>query len=527
MKASISRKNGKNHGEVFTDQNAVRFILDEVGYLGDANLCGTSILEPASGKGAFAVEIIKRLFLSSQRHGFPFGDALRNNVRFVERDEVSFCALVHAVDGTVRDLTENLSSVGREICLCADFLTVEPDRKFDCIVGNPPYIRHERIPEEDRGLYRKTYATFRHRADLYIAFYERGLQLLKETGILCFVSSNRWLNNQYGEGLRGMIARHYRLIKLLNIEKSSPFDEKVTAYPCIATVANTAGRGETVLYCEDSAASVNFGKLRFEEKPSPEGSSWHNLFLNYDIRHGALCGILEQGFSIGIGVATGADGIFIKAKSELDEIESSRLLPVLMSKDLRNNTFKWSGHYVINPYEGGDLCDIDRYPRLKRYLLEHKNMLQKRHTAKKSPDKWFRTIDRIRPELLRKSKLLLPDLTGNRILFIDEGNFYPHHNLYYVTSDRYGLDGLKILAGILMSDFVREQMARIGIRMNGGLPRFQSQILKKIRVPNIALMDARERETLVDGYNGGDIQKLNSVIINYCSRRSIGQCATV
>jgi len=81
-------------------------------------------------------------------------------------------------------------------------------------------------------------------------------------------------------------------------------------------------------------------------------------------------------------------------------------------------------------------------------------------------------------------------------LFIDEGMFYPHHNVYYITNEN--LDELKILASVLMSDFIKDQLSQIGIRMNGGLPRFQQQTLKKLRIPNLKKLGISDREKIIE-----------------------------
>jgi adenine-specific DNA-methyltransferase len=519
----MQRKNGRNHGEVFTNKSAIHYILDEVGYSTSKDLRDIRILEPASGKGAFAIEIIKRLFNSSIAFNFSFSRALVENVRLIELDLLAFSELRIKVDNIVENLTGQTSCYSSTICIQTDFLEFESAEKFNCIVGNPPYIRHELLSEEKKQIYRSKYKTFKYRADLYVLFFEHSLNLLKRNGILSFICSNRWLNNQYGEGLRELISTKFNLKKLLNIEKSSPFDEDVIAYPCISTIENKQNSGLT-LFCEDNSKEIDFVNIIFNEVKMPANSSWQNLFLEYDINHGALLGIIEQGFEIGIGVATGADSIFIKSKSEIDVIERDRLIPLIKSCDLKNNTFNWGGHYVINPYKNGNLCDLDNYPNLKSYLNENKEALLKRHTAQKSPNKWFKTIDKIKPELQFKPKLLLPDLTGNKILFIDEGNYYPHHNLYYITCN--DISRLKILASILMADFTRQQMSQIGIRMNGGLPRFQSQVLKKIKIPNISFIDYIDKRELIKAYENQDLETLNQIVKKYCSQNKLQKRTT-
>lgn len=82
----MTRKNGRKHGEVYTKLDVVQFILDEVEFISDRNLKEVKLLEPSSGTGAFANEIITRLLHSSIKYKFDFTLALNNNIRFVEKD---------------------------------------------------------------------------------------------------------------------------------------------------------------------------------------------------------------------------------------------------------------------------------------------------------------------------------------------------------------------------------------------------------------------------------------------------------
>lgn len=516
VKEIIKRKNGRNHGEVFTKKNVVLYILDEVNYNSSEDLRNVKILEPASGNGAFAVEIIKRLYKSSLLYEFSFIDALESNVRLVEKEISSYILLGNELNNLVKSFNIKYNFLNSQVLINSDYLLHSFKSNFNCIVGNPPYIRHELIPNNLKNIYKTNFKTFKYRADLYILFFERSLELLEKNGILSFICSNRWLYNQYGQLLRNEISQYYNLKKLLNIENSSPFDESVIAYPCITTIENKPNLGKT-LYFESNSKDIDFDYIPFREVESPIDYSWQNLFLEYNLNHQALVGILEQNFEIGIGVATGADKVFII--KEKDKIEESRLLPILTSKDLSNNGITWKKQFVINPYENGELCDLELYPKLKKHLNSNKKILLKRHTAIKSPEKWYKTIDKIKPDLLKKPKLLLPDITGIKKLLIDTGNFYPHHNLYYIVGEN--VSSLKILACILMSDFIREQLSQIGIRMNGGFPRFQSQVLKKIRIPNIKLIETTDKLDLISAYDNLDFEKINEIINKYCTQHVV------
>ena len=511
-----SRKNGRNHGEVFTDRNVIEFLLDEVGYLSNRDLRSVRILEPSSGTGAFAKEIIKRLYISSTIHNFSFSKALNSNVRLVELDKKSFLKLKSDISRYIGTLT-NYYDVSN-IFINGDFLLSEFKSKFDCIVGNPPYIRNELISSEKKIEYKNKFSTFKYRADLYIPFYEHSLTYLNNKGVLSFICSNRWLYNQYGNPLRELISKEFHLDKVVNIEKSSPFDEDVIAYPCITTVSNKMNLDHTLFY-ESNKKEVILDKLEYRKVDSPTNSSWESLFLNYNFGSDSLSGVLEQRFKIGIGVATGADKIFILNKHELNGIEKTRLLPLVNTKDLTNSEIKWNENYVINPFVNDELCDLNEYPHLKKYFYSHKEVLTKRYVSKKTPEKWFKTIDKIKPSILSKPKLLIPDINGGKKIILDEGKYYPHHNLYYITGS--DINSLKLLGAILMSSFIDEQISKIGICMNGGLARFQAQTLKKIKIPILSELSKEEKDNLISAFDKKDINQIDFVIENYCFKNKI------
>jgi hypothetical protein len=226
--------------------------------------------------------------------------------------------------------------------------------------------------------------------------------------------------------------------------------------------------------------------------------------------HIQLYTIEELGFKIGIGVATGADSIFIS--SELPGlVESELLLPALNAKDLRGDTMSWHKEYLLNPYTpSGELISLSRYPQAARYLESHKERLADRHVARKNTSKWYKTIDRINPQLRTEAKILLPDMSGNRYIFVDEGQFYPLHNIYYVTG--HSVRKLKILSAILMSDIIRQQIGSITNNMNGGFPRWQSQYLRKLKVPDFMAMDLASEDQLIQSYDEKDFDAVNSQV---------------
>lgn len=504
------RSNGNHHGLVLTKPLVIDLMLDRIGYDPSFDLSNKLVIEPAAGDGAFAVCIIDRLYESSKNFSFSFQKALLN-IRLYEIDE----KMSELLTDRIKSQLDKLSAYLPETMIqTADFLLADIT-PCDIVIGNPPYVRNENIPEIEKSQYKKLFRTFTHRSDLYIAFYEKSLRILKKDGILSFICSNRWLKNQYGQNLRELIGMYYALDEIIDLEETCPFEEDVIAYPAITTIHKTNKKLKENYYCIHNIEDLK--KIDIEIKPSrslntrfaknwfsyesDESGNGHEKFLD---------SIENQGFKIGIGVATGSDKIFIRDDFQ-QVVEKELLLPILISKDLRDNRCNWSGKFILNPFaENGELIDLERYPKAKQYLNAQKETLLKRHISKKNPTNWYKTIDRITPGLTLKDKIILPDISGNIHLHIDRGYFYPHHNLYYITGKSY--DKLVLLAAILMSDFVKNQLLELGNKMNGGYPRWQVQNLKKLRVPIIDAIPKKSVKEIVQAYHVKDYPKINSLI---------------
>jgi Eco57I restriction-modification methylase len=89
-----------------------------------------------------------------------------------------------------------------------DWANADLNGGFDAIIGNPPYVRQELITQIKPGLKRAYPKTYDGSADLYVYFYDQGLNLLKPGGRLSYVVTNKWMRAGYAEGLRGMFANH-------------------------------------------------------------------------------------------------------------------------------------------------------------------------------------------------------------------------------------------------------------------------------------------------------------------------------
>lgn len=492
-------------GAVFTRIEVVDFILDLVGYTEDQPLHCKRLMEPSFGGGEFLLSAIGRLLKAWQaaKTKGSMVEELGEAIRAVELHGNTFTTTRVAVIDRLSQagLTANSAMALTDRWLKqGDFLLMPLDGQFDFVVGNPPYVRQELIPALLLAEYRSRYKTMYDRADLYIPFIERSLNMLSDKGNLGFICADRWMKNRYGGPLRQLIAENFHLKVYVDMTDTPAFHSEVSAYPAI-TIINREEKSTTRVahrpFIESAALCRLSTALRAKQSPQagdgvrelPDITNGSEPWLIESSDQMALLRRLEQQFStleeagckVGIGVATGADKAFIGDFDSLD-VEADRKLPLVMTRDIVTGEVNWRGQGVINPYEDdGQLVDLRVYPKLHRYLEERKVIIAARHCAQKNPVNWYRTIDRITPSLVKREKLLIPDIKGESHIVYESGHFYPHHNLYYVTSDSWDL---RALQAVLLSSITRLFVATYSTMMRGGYLRFQAQYLRRIRVPH-------------------------------------------
>lgn len=493
-----TRSNGGQHGDVFTKPCVVSYMLDLVEYTSDRDLSRVSITEPSCGEGEFIIEIIRRLTASSERYGFDLNEAFHKQVSASDIDGSKIAVCIDRIK------TEFPKIKNPEECIFVEDYLLTEHEPVDIVIGNPPYIRYEQIPEDKLPIYKQQFRTFYYRADMYVLFFEKSLHQLNAGGKHCFICANRWMKNTYGKVLREMVARNYSLERIINMEGADAFDEEVLAYPAITLIEAHRSAGNTLF--AETADVENLAFLKYDSLNAPEGEDWHEMF-NSDIMQSSLPLIEEQGFKIGIGVATGADSIFV-SKDLKGKVEDEVLLPAINGRDLQGNTMEWGKRYLLNPYDAnGRLINLEKYPKAKAYFESHREHLSSRHKAQKNPVHWYGTIDKISAPLTEQPKILLPDISGNTFVFVDEGKYYPQHNIYYITGG--SQRDLQLLAALLMSDFLRAQLNKMTNKMNGGYARWQSQYLRRLHVPTISRIPEKLASAILTCYTHKNIEGIN------------------
>ncbi len=509
----------ESQGRIFTRPEIVTFILDLVGYTINKSLYEKRILEPAFGGGEFLFEIVRRLLRAWRQAGE--GDRalctdLKNSVRGVELHHKTFEATRESLIMLLRQenvALEDAKFLVDQWLVQDDFLLTAMDGQFDFVVGNPPYVRQEAIPAPLLAEYRRRYSTMYDRADLYVPFIERSLRLLEKEGALGFICADRWIKNRYGGPLRKLVAEQFHLKIFVDMFNTPAFQSEVSTYPAI-TIITREESGITRIAQRPAIHEEALRGLSDRLRAATLPESCDNVRELQGVTNGSEPWLLESseqmklirrlekqfprleqvGCKVGIGVATGADQAFIGDFDALD-VEPDRKLPLVTTEDVLSGKVCWQGLGIINPFtEGGELVALEDYPRLRRYLEARREIIAGRYCARRSPQKWYRTIDRIVPSLTTQRKLLIPDIKGEAHVVYEEGRFYPHHNLYYITSKEWDL---RALQAVLLSSIAHLFIVTYSIKMRGGFLRFQAQYLRRIRLPLWESVDTDLRSTLV------------------------------
>ena len=538
---ALARNGGTEaRGAVFTRFEVVDFILDLAGYTDDLPLQNKRILEPSFGSGDFLLAVVRRLLKAWRAsNGMPTSalNDLGNAIRAVELHHHTYNSTYLAVVDLLKQEGmpgETATSLANQWLLQGDFLLMPLDGQFDFVVGNPPYVRQELIPAPLLAAYRARYRTIYDRADLYIPFIERSLSLLSAKGCLGFICADRWMKNRYGGPLRSLVADKFHLKIYVDMVDTPAFHSEVIAYPAITIISREPPSATRIAHrpaIDRASLATLADALRAISLPKGVGASVRELarvpkgtepWLLESADQMALIRRLEQQFPtleetgclVGIGVATGADKAFIGDFNDLD-VEPDRKLPLVTTKDIVTGEVCWHGQGVINPFaKGAGLVNLREYPRLRRYLEARREVIAGRHCARKSPANWYRTIDRITPSLAFKPKLLIPDIKGEAHIVFEAGQFYPHHNLYFITSDIWDL---RALQAVLLSAVTRLFVATYSTKMRGGFLRFQAQYLRRIRLPPWKDVSEALRDELAEAAVKRELQACNRAVFKLYS----------
>lgn len=279
---------------------------------------------------------------------------------------------------------------------------------FDIVIGNPPYIQLQKSISSETSqklgdIYKdQNYQTFAKTGDIYCLFYERGNEVLRQGGTLCFITSNKWMRAGYGERLRGYLANNTNPKVLIDFSGKKVFESATVDVNIILfEKARNELKTKTCVIKDDCLNNLSvYVEQNGSTSDFTTAESWVILL---PIENSIRAKMKKQGvplsewnLSINYGIKTGCNDAFIittEKKNELidkDPKSAEIIRPILRGKDIKRYHYSFSNLWLINVHNGIKSknippINIDNYPVIKEHLNRFYPELTKRADKGNTP----------------------------------------------------------------------------------------------------------------------------------------------
>ncbi|HED0614199.1 class I SAM-dependent DNA methyltransferase [Campylobacter coli] len=382
---------------------------------------------------------------------------------------------------------------------------------FDLIIGNPPYIRQEELKELKPHL-AKNYKVYKGTSDIYTYFYELGFNVLKENGILSFITSNKYTRAGYGEALREFLLKNVKVLEYTDLNGIKVFDSATvdTSILCFEKSKSKDNKFKYLALSNEILKTCAYDIGLYKDFAEfSQNSLSKESFTFSDENTSALKAKIErigtplkewQGLNIYRGILTGYNEAFIittekrneilaNCKDEAEKERTAKLIrKMLRGRDIKRYSYEWAGLWVINTHNGYknqngekvEAINIDHYPSLKKHFDEFYPQLEKRADKGLTP---YNLRNCAYIEEFEREKIVYSEIVRKPQFYLDTKlNFYAEATSFILTGEN-----LKYLIAFLNNDFVafifKTFYAGGNLGENGF--RYKKAFLEKLPIPKI------------------------------------------
>ncbi|WP_154414465.1 class I SAM-dependent DNA methyltransferase [Helicobacter pylori] len=382
---------------------------------------------------------------------------------------------------------------------------------FDCIIGNPPYIRQEQI-KPIKPLLEKQYPNFYNStADIYTYFFALSYHLLKDKGFNAFITSNKYARAKYGTKLRELLLKKTTIVSYMELNALKVFESAAVDTSIISFIKQEPPKESRFKYYEPTPNDKNDLKsarsLTMKQNAlSTESFIFANATL-LDLRdkmESVGTPLKDWDIQINYGIKTGANEAFIITTEKREEIlnacktqeERKRtetlIKPILRGKDIKRYSYEWAREWVINTHNGytSNLkskippIDIEKYPAIKAHLDSHYDTIATRSDQGDTP---YHLRNCAYLEDFEKEKIVYGEIVQEPRFYLDNGEcelgyFYAEATSFILTGER-----LSYLLGMLHSKLIT--FAFKTFYAGGGLGesgyRYKKAFIERLPIPKI------------------------------------------
>ncbi|GAA9263148.1 class I SAM-dependent DNA methyltransferase [Helicobacter pylori] len=396
---------------------------------------------------------------------------------------------------------------------------------FDCIIGNPPYIRQEHI-KDIKPLLEKQYQDFYNStADIYTYFFALSFHLLKEKGFNAFITSNKYARAKYGAKLRELLLKKTTLVSYMELNALKVFESAAVDTSIMSFIKQTPSKESRFKYYEPTP---NDGNDLKNTRPLPMRqnalSTESFIFANtqlLDLRdkiESIGTPLKDWDIQINYGIKTGANEAFIIPTEKRDAIlnacktqeERKRtealIKPILRGKDIKKYSYEWADLWVINTHNGYTSAlkskippiDIAKYPATKAHLDAHWDTIATRCDQGDTP---YHLRNCAYLEDFEKEKIVYGEIVQEPRFYLDNGEcelgyFYAEATSFILTGEH-----LRYLLGMLHSKLIT--FAFKTFYAGGGLGesgyRYKKAFIERLPIPQITPKNQELARKITDG----------------------------
>ncbi|EKE88395.1 class I SAM-dependent DNA methyltransferase [Helicobacter pylori] len=350
---------------------------------------------------------------------------------------------------------------------------------FDCIIGNPPYIRQEQIKDLKPLLQKQYHDFYNSTADIYTYFFALSYHLLKEKGFNAFITSNKYARAKYGAKLREWLLKKTTIVSYMELNALKVFESATVDTSIMNFIKQTPPKESDFKYYEptpndkdDLKSTPSF--LMKQNALSTESFIFANATL-LDLRdkmESVGTPLKDWDIQIYRGILTGANEAFIIPTEKREEIlnacktqeereRTERLIkPILRGKDIKRYSYEWAHLWVINTHNGytSNLkskippIDIEKYPATKAHLDAHLDTIATRCDQGDTP---YHLRNCAYLEDFEKEKIVWNPVSGEYFFTFIKDEFYFNNSLFMMTSKTLETRDLYYILGLLNTTLYR------------------------------------------------------------------------
>ncbi|MDF2673370.1 MAG: class SAM-dependent methyltransferase [Clostridiales bacterium] len=490
---SLCKKEHKKElGSFYTPLEVVRYMVDDIvkdiNYEENPNI---KILDPSCGGGYFLIELYKKLVIKAEKLGIdnPEDHVMNINLYGFDIDE-------NAIMISQIEIYEKTGHTASNI-ECRDFL-IGLQEEYDIIIGNPPYMGHKMVTGEYRKKISEEYrAVFSDKGDLSYCFIKRGIDSLKNSGRLVFLTSRYILEALNASDIRRYIISRGSLISIvdfygvriikgvgvdniiLKFEKSEGIEE--LDFFRVKSIAK--GMGEEVFNDisrnkERYVKHVNINISNLKD----EGWSFLNSMEISIINkiNGYELSTFCESFQ---GIITGCDDAFVITEEEANRlnIERELLKPWIKNKNVREYRVSQPEELLIY----SDLIKEEKvYKNAIDYIERYRGRLEGRRECVKGMRRWYELQWGRKPDIFEGSKIIYPYKASKNRFALDRGNYFSA-DVYAIRIKEMFINTIsyEFLTGILNSSIYEFYIKTIAKKLGDDLYDYYPNKIMTLRIP--------------------------------------------